>query len=340
MTATVILLMLFSAVASVIFMRRGRRKADAVRNRVILISGGSEGIGLSVAQQCVYANAALLVLVARSKDKLLKAEKLLAAAAMAKSVSTKIITITCDLGGKDVSISVDHLWQRIEDEVTAAVGDNRGVDVFVSCAGTCVAEEVTRLSDTEIHGMMTLNGIAPILVSKRALAGMYDRGWGRIVFIESQASQVGLIGMSAYSASKFALRGFVEGLVMEAGPRGVSLIECFPPATDTPGFEVEERRKPQITKQIEGTSGLWRAETVASKVVDSINNTVPFTRVTFGPLGASLAYVTAGMGPASSTEEAIISTLTAGPLRFVALILRWNWNRQVHRYLIDQKTSH
>lgn len=62
---------------------------------------------------------------------------------------------------------------------------------------------------------MDLNFFGGVNVTKAALKGMKDNNGGRIVFISSQAGQVGVFGYTAYSASKFALRGFAESLQME-----------------------------------------------------------------------------------------------------------------------------
>lgn len=62
---------------------------------------------------------------------------------------------------------------------------------------------------------MDLNFLGGVNVTKAAIKGMKDNNGGRIVFISSQAGQVGVFGYTAYSASKFALRGFAESLQME-----------------------------------------------------------------------------------------------------------------------------
>ena len=63
--------------------------------------------------------------------------------------------------------------------------------------------------------MMELNFLGGVNVTKAALKRMKENNKGRIVFISSQAGQVGVFGYTAYSASKFALRGFAESLQME-----------------------------------------------------------------------------------------------------------------------------
>lgn len=73
--------------------------------------------------------------------------------------------------------------------------------------------------------MMDLNFLGGVSVTKAALKGMKDNNGGRIVFISSQAGQVGVFGYTAYSASKFALRGFAESLQMEVLNEFASVVQ-------------------------------------------------------------------------------------------------------------------
>lgn len=73
--------------------------------------------------------------------------------------------------------------------------------------------------------MMDLNFLGGVNVTKAALKRMKDNNGGRIVFISSQAGQVGVFGYTAYSASKFALRGFAESLQMEVLDEFASVVQ-------------------------------------------------------------------------------------------------------------------
>ena len=64
---------------------------------------------------------------------------------------------------------------------------------------------------------------------------------GRIVYVSSQAGQTGVYGYTAYSASKFALRGLAETLHMEVNHLGIGVTISFPPDTQTPGFDEESK---------------------------------------------------------------------------------------------------
>ena len=64
--------------------------------------------------------------------------------------------------------------------------------------------------------LMNVNYMGSVFATRAVIGQMKIRNHGRVVFISSQAGQMGLFGFSAYSASKFALRGLAESLQMEA----------------------------------------------------------------------------------------------------------------------------
>ena len=63
--------------------------------------------------------------------------------------------------------------------------------------------------------MIDLNFLGTVYTTKAVLPTMKSQNRGRIVFLSSQAGQIGLFGYTAYAASKFALRGLAESLQME-----------------------------------------------------------------------------------------------------------------------------
>lgn len=62
---------------------------------------------------------------------------------------------------------------------------------------------------------MSINYLGSVYPSRAVITTMKERRVGRIVFLSSQAGQVGLFGFTAYSSSKFAIRGLAEALQME-----------------------------------------------------------------------------------------------------------------------------
>lgn len=123
---------------------------------------------------------------------------------------------------------------------------------------------------------MEVNYLGSVYPTRAVVTTMKERRMGRILFVSSQAGQIGLFGYTAYSPSKFALRGLAESLQMEVsrsafpvlyvGRRGnggreepavkgagVSLLQikpyniyvtvAYPPDTDTPGLAEENKTK-------------------------------------------------------------------------------------------------
>lgn len=72
---------------------------------------------------------------------------------------------------------------------------------------------------------MSINYLGSVYPSRAVITTMKERRVGRIVFVSSQAGQLGLFGFTAYSSSKFAIRGLAEALQMEV--KGASTSGCL-----------------------------------------------------------------------------------------------------------------
>ena len=81
---------------------------------------------------------------------------------------------------------------------------------------------------------------------------------GCIVLCSSALGQVGMYGYTAYSPTKFALRGFAEALHAELvkSKPGVSIQLAYPVDTETPGYSEELKMMPELTKLLNDTGGL------------------------------------------------------------------------------------
>lgn len=181
---------------------------------------------------------------------------------------------------------------------------------------------------------------------KRMNDGMkrMSNGEGRVVFVSSQAGQMGLYGFSAYSASKFALRGLAESLQMELLPSSIKVCVAYPPDTRTPGYEEEMRSKPLETKLISDSSGLFEAEYVADKMLAGVMRG-DFS-IHMGLEGTFMNHLTAGMSPVASAMDAVVQVLFGGLLRLVGLVyvkkfegIVFKCQQQKQQQLEQQKTG-
>jgi 3-dehydrosphinganine reductase len=116
----------------------------------------------------------------------------------------------------------------------------------------------------EINYFGTLHAIEAVVPS------MIDRGTGSIVGVSSAAGLIGIFGYTAYTPTKFAVRGLLESLRAELAPRGIHVGCVFPPDVDTPQLEYESQFKPPETQAISGTIKPLAADTVAIAIVRGI----------------------------------------------------------------------
>ncbi|CAJ0600899.1 unnamed protein product [Cylicocyclus nassatus] len=133
---------------------------------------------------------------------------------------------------------------------------------------------------------------------------MKSRGGGHISFVSSAAGQFAIWGYTAYSASKFALRGFADALQMELEPYNINISVLCPPNTDTDYFRsFHTSTMPVIMRKMTAVAGLVSAEEVARAHIRDIENGNYLT--TNGLMGWFLGLVTAGASPERSMLQAL-----------------------------------
>jgi len=218
-----------------------------------LITGGSSGIGLAIARRLTTLGANVWLL-ARREELLMEAQKEL------QGLSTKeaqeIEIIPCDV--TDQSSLSKSLGQ---------VCDKVPFHFCFNSAGVAEPGDFLSLSIDKFHWMMDVNYFGTVNVLKLLVPGMKSRRTGHIVNISSMAGFLGIYGYTAYCASKFAVTGFTDTLRAELKPYSIKVSIVFPPDTQTPQLEYEEKFKPFITKEVAGSAKLMSAEAVAAEIV-------------------------------------------------------------------------
>ena len=84
------------------------------------------------------------------------------------------------------------------------------------------------MHNSDIEGILDLNVLAPILLTKYLIRPMLEQREGRIINISSIVAKTGYRGLSVYGASKAAMEGFSHSLARDVGPRGVT-VNCVAP---------------------------------------------------------------------------------------------------------------
>jgi 3-dehydrosphinganine reductase len=206
------------------------KKAYDYKDKHVIITGGSSGIGLELAK-CFYNAGSKVTIVARTKENLILAQNEITKHGKNQGLSPEnLMILPLDVSSNQSNVS------SVLNKCTQKFGP---CDVLINSAGTSVAGAIQDLKDDEFLRMLQLNVLGSIYPTRAVLAGMRSKQGGRIVFLSSQAGQVGLYGYTAYSTSKYALRGFAETLQMEVRPDNIFVSLAFPPDTRTPGYEQE-----------------------------------------------------------------------------------------------------
>ncbi|HTT98205.1 MAG TPA: SDR family NAD(P)-dependent oxidoreductase [Rhizomicrobium sp.] len=165
--------------------------------RRALITGGGSGIGLAIAKR--LSETCDVTVLGRGKARL---------------DATGFKTIVADVA--DPALKIDGAF-----------------DIVVNNAGIVRSAPFHKLTETDWAGMLNINVMGTVHVTRAVLPVMRERNWGRIVNIASTAALKGYAYVSAYVASKHALLGLTRALALELVATGVTVNAVCPGYTDT-----------------------------------------------------------------------------------------------------------
>lgn len=190
-----------------------------------LVTGGSRGIGLAIAET-LHAAGAKVAIAARDADR---------AAAAAAGIGSGTVAVTCDVAdGAQV--------ERALQEAEAGVG---GIDILVNNAGVTRDNILLRLGDDDWDTVLDANLKGAFHTTRACIKGMMKRRRGRIINISSIVGLTGNKGQANYAASKAGLIGFTKSVAREYASRGITA-NCVAPgyiATDMTDALPDEARK-------------------------------------------------------------------------------------------------
>lgn len=189
--------------------------ASKEQTKVAVITGGSRGIGLALAQTFAASGYAVVI---TGRDQ----KRLQAAADELRQNHAHIQALPCDV--RDAS-SVEKLFQEVRKQHSA-------IDVLINNAGVAHAlASVDKLPVETWKEVIDTNLTGTFLVTRAALPLMH--AGGTIVNNLSVAASVPFPGMSAYNASKFGALGFTHALREDLRKRGIRVLALLPGATNT-----------------------------------------------------------------------------------------------------------
>lgn len=191
--------------------------------RVVLVTGGNRGIGLSIARK-FNALGDIVIITSRSGEPI-----------------DGLNVVQCDVTSTD---SVESAFATIE----AKFGT---VEVAVANAGITKDKLLVRMADVDIDDVLNTNLVGAIRVARRATRAMTQARSGRIIFVSSVVALTGSAGQVNYAASKSGLVGAARSLAREIGSRGVTINVIAPGFIDTDmTAELSDERKTQIVANI------------------------------------------------------------------------------------------
>lgn len=188
-----------------------RARAIDFRNRVVLVTGGSRGLGFVIARQ-LAAEGARIALVARTAD------DLDAAATQLRDIGAEVLALPCDIGNRSQASAA----------VLRVVEHFGRIDVLFNVAGIIQVGPVQHMGYEDFERAMAVHFWGPLHMMMTAIPQMTIRGGGRIVNVSSIGGRVAVPHLAPYSASKFALVGLSEALTAELAAQGITVTTVSP----------------------------------------------------------------------------------------------------------------
>ena len=178
-------------------------------NKIVLVTGGSRGIGAAAVQ--AFARAGCRVILNYNKSEA-------AARSIANAWPGQVFPVQADVSDP---AQVEELFRQAE----ALCGP---VEVLVCNAGLAQQKLFTDLTDEDWARMIGVHLSGAFYCCRRALPGMIRRKWGRILTVSSMWGQTGGSCEVHYSAAKAGLIGLTKALAKEEGPSGIT-VNCVAP---------------------------------------------------------------------------------------------------------------
>lgn len=219
-------------------------------DKVILITGGSSGMGEQMAYEAAKRGAVVVVSARR-------AELLADVVERCQILSGKqAYGFPCDVSDPD---SCDELIEKVDRTVGA-------VDVLANVAGFGIFENYLDIDFKDVRSMFAVNVLGLMYLTQHYAAKMVTRGHGQIVNFSSQAGKIATPKSSVYSATKFAIVGFSNALRLELKPFGVQVLTICPGPITTSFFSKADPSGDYIEKVKQFA---LEPEALAKKIVDA-----------------------------------------------------------------------
>ncbi len=226
-------------------------KARSIKDKVIVITGASSGIGRATAL-ALARKRANLVLVARRQNLLVQLEE------EVRRAGSNATSLVLDLRQKD----------QVETMIRSTRDRFGRIDVLINNAGFGFVGTVENTPAPVVREIFDLNFEAPLLALQLAIPIMRSQGGGHIINVSSVAGKRGLPLSGIYCATKFALNGISDSLRVELKDSGIDVSLINPAATQTEFGE--HVRRDDVKRQFKPAGYVQPVEEVAAAIVQCI----------------------------------------------------------------------
>lgn len=225
-----------------------------VRDRVVLVTGSSSGIGRETAL-AFAGKGSLLAIAARTERRLRE---------LAETIQSN--------GGKCLAVPVDvtdaDSVARMAEKVAAHYGR---IDVLVNSAGFGVFAPILDADMRDIEEMINVNYLGTVRCIRAVVPYMVRQKSGCVVNVASMAGFVAAPTHGGYAATKFAVIGLSEALREEMREYGIKVSTVNPGPVDTPFFEKADLNKiPKIAQRF-----MLKPDRVAQAIVRAVEQEIP-----------------------------------------------------------------
>jgi len=259
-----------------------QRRAIDFAGRVVVITGGSRGLGLVMARQ-LAAEGARLCLLARDEEELERARE--------QFVSADVTTMRCDVRRRgDVRATIEAILERWS-----------AIDILINNAGVIQVGPLEHMTTEDFENAMATHFWGPLHLMFELVPAMRRRGFGRIVNVASIGGRIAVPHLGPYCASKFALVGLSDAVRTELDQYGIRVTTVSPglmrtgsPAhADMKGRHEAEYAWFAIADSLPGLS--TSAESAARQIIDACRYGDPELTIT---LPARMAMMANHLAPA------------------------------------------
>ena len=223
------------------------------KKTVIVITGGSSGLGKALAQQFIKKGAHL-ALIARDVNKLAKIKDELVSAC---AEDQKIEVFPCNVSDYDAT----------ENTLNTISGTLGVPDILINSAGILREGYFEKLPLTTFREIMDINYFGVLNCTKAIIPLFKQKGRGRVVNISSLGGKMASFGYSAYCSSKFALVGLTETLRMELKPNKIDMHLVCPGEFDSPMVDDLNTYRTEENRVVTQTVPVLSADVVADEII-------------------------------------------------------------------------